>query len=132
MAGTVRIRRDAWALQAEHTADAWPPALLWYARAVARMQSRSITDPTSWRYQAAIHDYDPFGDPLGNEGEQLPPQAERDRFWSQCQHGSWYFLPWHRWYLHYYEQIVRSTIAELVAAGTFVGRKDIASSWALP
>ena len=67
-----RIRRDVWTLQTEHTTDAWPPMLLWYARAIARMQSRPVTDPRSWRYQAAIHDYDRPSDPLANDGEQLP------------------------------------------------------------
>jgi len=122
MASAVRIRRDVWTLQTEHTADAWPPTLLWYARAIARMQSRPLTDPRSWRYQAAIHDYDRPSDPLANDGEQLPSEADRGRFWSQCQHGSWYFLPWHRMYLFYFEEIVTEAIAELGGP----------ADWALP
>jgi tyrosinase len=27
--------------------------------------------------------------------------------WGQCQHGNWWFFPWHRAYLHYFERIVR-------------------------
>jgi hypothetical protein len=42
--------------------------------------------------------------------------------WNQCQHGSWYFLPWHRMYLYYFERIIR---AEVTNQG---GPED----WALP
>jgi tyrosinase len=116
----VRTRHDAWKL------SHWDPILLWYARAVREMQARPITDPTSWRYQAAIHDYVPGnvpgGDPFATPGEPLPSQADRTRFWRQCQHFSWFFLPWHRMYLFYFEQIVANTIVQL-------GGPD---GWALP
>ena len=42
--------------------------------------------------------------------------------WNECQHFSWFFLPWHRIYLHYFESVVRQTIADL-------GGPD---DWALP
>jgi tyrosinase len=122
MTSAVRIRRDVWKLQAEHTGDDWPPTLLWYARAVASLQSRPISNPTSWRYQAAIHDYDPSSDPLGNDGEPLPGPGDQERFWAQCQHGSWYFLPWHRMYLLFFEQIVADAIVQLNGP----------ADWALP
>ena len=116
----VRTRRDAWKL------SNWDPILLWYARAVAEMQTRPITDPTSWRYQAAIHDYvagpSPNGDPHATPGEQLPSTTERARFWRQCQHFSWFFLPWHRMYLFYFERIVANTIVTLGGP----------TGWALP
>src|SRR6266550_4423638 len=102
---SMRIRKDVWKL----TDD----TLVWYARAVATMQSRTITDPTSWRYQAAIHDYVSGADPLAVLGETLPSKTDMDTFWAQCQHGSWYFLPWHRGYLFYFEQIVRGIIQQL-------------------
>jgi tyrosinase len=115
MAG-LRTRRNVWKLAP------WDDTLVWYAKAVAAMQARPITDPTSWRYQAAIHGFDPTNPTLTNPGEALPSQAEQDQFWTQCQHSSWYFLPWHRIYLHYFEQIVASTIVQL-------GGPD---GWALP
>ncbi|MCI9870572.1 tyrosinase family protein [Arthrobacter humicola] len=65
-------------------------------------------DPTSWEYLSAVH---------GRSGPALPHTA-----WNQCQHGSWYFLPWHRMYLFYFEQIIR---AEVVNEGGPDG-------WALP
>jgi tyrosinase len=110
------IRRNIWNL---------PPgdqALLWYGRAIGAMRNRPITDPTSWRFQAAIHDYGRTSDPLATAGEKLPATRIQRRFWAQCQHGSWFFLPWHRMYLHFFEQIVA---AEVVKLG---GPQD----WALP
>ncbi|HEY4329895.1 MAG TPA: tyrosinase family protein [Phycisphaerae bacterium] len=98
------------------------PTITWYAKAVAVMQKRLVADPTSWRYQAAIHDYDAGSDPLASSGDKLPSRADQKKFWMQCQHGSWYFLPWHRMYLHYFEQII------LAALKTIGGPSD----WALP
>ena len=112
----VRVRQDVWRI------DEWDPILVWYARAVGEMQKRPIGDPTSWRYQAAIHEYSRQGDPLRQQGDQLPSTADQRRFWSQCQHASWFFLPWHRWYLYYFEQIVAATVEKLG------GPKE----WALP
>lgn len=94
----------------------------WYARAIGEMQSRPITDNTSWRWQAAVHGYRPGSDPLAKPGEAMPSSAEQRRYWRQCQHRTWYFLPWHRLYLHVFEEIVAATIA------TLGGPRD----WALP
>lgn len=108
-----RIRKSVWTL------PKWDPILLWYARAVGVMQQLPATDPASWRFQAAIHGYDSNltpGDP------PLPATTIQDRFWNQCQHGSWFFLPWHRMYLFYFERIVADAIA------TLGGPAD----WALP
>src|ERR1051326_3355587 len=107
MAGT-RVRQDVWKLT---RTDKWHPTLLWYAKAIAEMQTRPINDPTSWRYQAAIHDYIPGQDPLATPGDVLPSDA--DKFWAQCQHVSWFFLPWHRMYLFHFEQIIADTLVKL-------------------
>jgi tyrosinase len=114
----IRTRKDVWKL------DEWDPILLWYARAVADMQTRPLNDPTSWRYQAAIHDYDDdtSNDPLWSPGDTLPSVAERKRFWKQCQHFSWFFLPWHRMYLAFFEQIVMAAVERLGGP----------ADWALP
>lgn len=103
----VRVRSDVWGL------DEWDDTLLWYARAIADMQTRPIADPTSWRYQAAIHAYDRNRDPYAHPTDQLPNAGDRQRFWNQCQHSSWYFLPWHRMYLGYFERIVAATVEQL-------------------
>lgn len=103
-AGT-HVRRDVWTLEA---GGAWDATTLAYANAVAEMQRREEADPTSWTYQASVH------------GSYAPvPQGAT---WNECQHGSWFFLPWHRMYLYYFERIVRSVV---VAQG---GPVD----WALP
>ena len=109
-----RTRRDAWKLAI------WDDALLWYARAVKAMQARPTTDPRSWAYQAAIHD---FLDGSTPQTPPLPPQADRTTFWRQCQHFSWFFLPWHRMYLLHFERIVAKTIADDLQGP---------ANWALP
>ena len=113
----IRVRRDV------STLDEWDESLVWYAKAVARMRERPIADPTSWRYQAAIHDYIRDADPYAQPDDELPSGAEQEKFWRQCQHFSWFFLPWHRWYLKYFEEIAGATITELGGPG---------DTWALP
>ena len=118
MAG-VRTRQDVWKLE---QAQEWHPTILWYARAIAAMKQKPINDPTSWRYQAAIHDYFRDADPLAIPDETLPSPADRQRFWRQCQHFTWFFIPWHRMYLSFFEQIVAKTVESLGGP----------SDWALP
>ncbi len=64
-----------------------------YKNGVAVMQSRPITDPTSWAYQAAIHGT-----------YTMPVQAA----WNSCQHDTMHFLSWHRLYLCFFERILRA------------------------
>lgn len=103
--GNLYVRRDVWALSESET---WHPVLLAYAQAIRELQTRAVDDPTSWAYQAGIH------------GSPNPPPA--GAVWNQCQHGSWYFLPWHRLYVYYLERIVRAAV---VAQGGD-------PAWALP
>lgn len=107
------------------TGDGWTETLRWYAVTVREMQSRPITDPTSWWFLAAVHGthpqvWDEFG--FVDAGAPRPPQPVQQRLWNQCQHQSWYFLPWHRGYVVAFERVARAAI---VAAG---GPED----WALP
>lgn len=111
---SVRVRKDVWKL------SPWHQILEWYAKAITDMQARPVNDPTSWRYQAAIHDYIPANDPNATPGEHLP--SDQKRFWRKCQHHSWFFLPWHRMYLACFEQIVAATVLKLGGP----------SDWALP
>lgn len=114
----MRTRKDVWKLT--NLAD--DQTLFWYARGVAEMQSRPFADSTSWRYQSAVHGYNPGNDPFAQPTDQLPNQGERDKYWNQCQHATWFFLPWHRMYLLYFEQILVEIIKGLG------GPED----WALP
>ena len=118
MAG-VRTRQDVWKLE---QAQEWHPTIFWYAKAIAAMQLKPINDPTSWRYQAAIHDYLEGADPLATPTDVLPSPAEQQRFWGQCQHSTWFFIPWHRMYLAFFEQIVAKTVESLGGP----------TDWALP
>lgn len=105
------VRRDIWALEEE--AGGWHPVTEAYARAVGVMQRRDPDEPTSWSYQAAVHG--------------APPGVPRDQFVDQCQHNSWFFLPWHRMYLHFFERIVRAALMEVEEVS-----EDLRSTWALP
>jgi tyrosinase len=105
------VRRDIWALEEE--AGAWHPITEAYARAVSVMQARGAEQPTSWAYQAAVHG--------------APPGLPRDQFVDQCQHNTWFFLPWHRMYLYWFERIVRATLQEIEDVPD-----EVRSSWALP
>lgn len=117
--------------------------LYWYAKAVGVMKSKPINDPTSWWFYAAIHgqylvktqhsDPEPNGGnypnwtkinsiPASANLNDVPPQKEIDLFWDQCQHGSWFFPPWHRGYLVALENLLRDIIVSLNGP----------ADWALP
>ena len=64
-------------------------------RGVAAMQARPVNDPRSWRYWANVH---------GTTAAQNPAGT-----WRQCQHGSFFFLPWHRMFLFYFEKVLRAS-----------------------
>jgi Common central domain of tyrosinase/Polyphenol oxidase middle domain len=104
----VYVRRNVWGLESRAPQPPWDSYTVGYASAIAAMRNRPATDPTSWTYQAAMH------------GSYTTPPAGAT--WNQCQHGTWYFLPWHRMYLYWFERIVRKAA---IAAGA---PKD----WALP
>ncbi|MER7708117.1 tyrosinase family protein [Kitasatospora sp. NPDC097605] len=105
------VRRDASKM------TEWDPVLYWYARAVGRMQQRALPDPTGWVFQGCIHG--------------VPPTiTETNEAFSQCPHGGWFFLPWHRGYLWYFERIVRATIKQIAAEENIT--PDPSATWALP
>lgn len=83
------------------TLDPNGPEIASLRRGVAAMQQLSLDDPSDprgWRFQANIH-----GAPL-EEGSNPA--------WRQCQHGSFFFLPWHRMYLYWFERILRWAAAD--------------------
>lgn len=117
----VFVRKSVWAASGDFS----NPILYWYAKGVGVLKQRAINDPTSWRFLAAIHGIDPGlwkQYSYLTDGEQLPQQSVQNTYWNQCQHQSWFFLPWHRGYLASFEAIVRDAI---IKAG---GPAD----WALP
>jgi tyrosinase len=119
----VRVRKDIWDLGDE--AKPWrDPAILAYAKAVSAMQKVDATSPrngASWINQSAIH--------------ERRSTSVTGRLENQCQHASWFFLPWHRMYLYRFEQIIRSHMPAATAATwalPFWNYTDVASKRALP
>jgi len=113
------------------------PDLLWYAKAVGEMQSRKLDDPSSWWFFAAIHGQyvtpeslrDRYAFPWTDipappqvPTTPLPAKKVYDVYWNQCQHQSWFFLPWHRGYLLALEAQIRAIVIKLGGPST----------WALP
>lgn len=107
----LRIRRDVWTLSDQNP---WHPVILNYANAVAKLRTLDTGDfanPMSWRHLAEIH------------GSSIPRnQWPVGALWNACEHGSWYFLPWHRVYLFHFEKIVRDAVKKLGGP----------ADWALP
>ena len=106
-----RTRQNVWDL-----GEDWADPILWYARGVAAMKARAIAEPTSWRFFGAMHGFDAgVWQQLGYLGadDAAPTTALMRQFWAQCQHGSWYFLPWHRGYLLALEANVRAEVERL-------------------
>lgn len=69
-------------------------------RGVAAMKGLAKSDPRSWGFQANIHGFVPGTEPQVYQG------------WGTCQHGNWWFLPWHRAYLLYFEKILRDACGD--------------------
>ncbi|MGV0812643.1 LysM peptidoglycan-binding domain-containing protein [Mycolicibacterium boenickei] len=110
-ASATYVRQSIWALD---QIDPWHPTIYAYARGVQVLIDRADVDqldPIGWQYQSDIH------------GTTVDP----DNFRNQCQHFCWFFLPWHRMYLQWFERIVRSAIADLDDIDD-----QTKSTWALP
>tara|TARA_R110001583_G_scaffold184213_3_gene343369 strand:+ start:6383 stop:7927 length:1545 start_codon:yes stop_codon:yes gene_type:complete len=117
----VYVRKSVWANGGGFS----DPILFWYAKGVGALKQKPLSDKTSWRFMAAVHGIDKalwqqYG--YYTPGESLPSQAEQDLFWNQCQHQTWYFIPWHRGYVWSIEGLVRE---EIIKQG---GPAD----WAMP
>jgi hypothetical protein len=57
--------------------------LFWYEKAVAELQTRPVPDPTSWRYLAAVHGYDPASDP-NPTGVPFRSNGLQQPFWNHA------------------------------------------------
>jgi len=111
-------RKNVWELGGD-----WADPILWYARGVAAMKARALAEPTAWGFYGAIHGLDPqLWHQLGYLSGPVPSSPATERFWLQCQHGSWYFLPWHRGYLLAFEANIRAAVVKLGGP----------ADWALP
>src|SRR3954454_24325875 len=70
------------------------PAIKSYIAGIKAMQALPSTDGRNWIYWASIH---------GNANIPSPAPTA----WATCQHGSYFFLSWHRMYLYWLERILR-------------------------
>ncbi len=100
-----RTRMDVWTRTRDE--GDWPTVLRDYELAVGRMRDLDPPgskpgNPIGWRFQAAIH----------GRRNQFGNADTSNEFWSNCQHGSWYFLPWHRMYLAAFELIVQHVLED--------------------
>ena len=87
-----------------------------YANAMQTMLTRTETDPTSWLWQWYIH-FVNGATTKANEitrifGTNVTPQSTlANEIWNTCQSHSGqntnYFLPWHRMFVLFFEQIIR-------------------------
>lgn len=82
---TTRVRRNWGKLDPSKPGD--KKVLDQYAQAVGILRKRSEDDPRGWQVQAGLHSY-------------------------RCQHGNWWFLPWHRMYLYYFELILQDALGD--------------------
>ena len=107
----VYVRKNIYSLPATD------PIVIDYQKGVAAMKTRPFTDPTSWDYQANMHGT--------NEAKLLP-------LWATCQHGSYYFLSWHRMYLYFFERIVRKACGDPNFALPYWNYSDVPVQASLP
>jgi hypothetical protein len=88
---TTRIRRPISSLQRSDPHGIIPT----FKRAIAQMKNLPASDPRNYQNQVAIHGISP-----GNTQSGQSP-------WTECEHWNWLFLPWHRLYITYFEEICR-------------------------
>lgn len=102
----------------------WNKTLLNYALAMRELDGLPISDRNSWRFLGAMHGFSQQGwinAGVIEAGDPIPDDLLGETYGNQCQHGSWYFLPWHRGYLAAFEAIVAAKVKELTG-----------DDWALP
>ena len=61
--------------------------------AMKKLDTQDATNPLGWRHQANMH------------GAMMADGNMKG--WKWCMHGNWWFLPWHRGYVYFFEKIVR-------------------------
>ena len=74
-----------------NTLNASSPDIVAYKAGINAMKALPTSSPLNWNNWANIH-----GAPSGT-----------GPLWNTCQHGHWWFLPWHRLYLLFFERIIR-------------------------
>ncbi len=80
---SIRIRRNVVSSAAQSDVDSLRKGV----DAMKKLIATNPSDPRGWILQAFIH---------GNCNE-----------FTDCQHGNWFFPPWHRSYIYYFEQLIQ-------------------------
>ncbi|HEX8691637.1 MAG TPA: tyrosinase family protein [Longimicrobium sp.] len=115
-ANGIHLRQNIYCLT-EYSSD-----LIAYRKGVKVMMSRPANDPTSWLAQRAIH---------------WTTAPIIGMIYNQCQHGTLFFLSWHRMYLYWFERIVRAaagvpSFALPYWGYTPTGQRDLPAPFRLP
>jgi hypothetical protein len=83
-----RVRRNFGRLDRSRAEDRRIIEQLTEGVRLLRERSRqNNNDPRGWSVQAGLHT-------------------------RRCQHGNWWFLPWHRAYLHYFERLIQDAVSD--------------------
>ncbi|HET7437355.1 MAG TPA: tyrosinase family protein [Thermoanaerobaculia bacterium] len=77
------------------------PDIVAYKKGIKAMIGLASTNPLNWNYWANTHGI----------GPTPPALSGTHPTWNTCQHGGWWFLPWHRMYLAYFERTIRKLSA---------------------
>lgn len=64
---------------------------------INRMRALPASNCLNWNNWGNVHGI----------GPAPPPAAPASAQWNTCQHGHWWFLPWHRMYLLFFERTIR-------------------------
>lgn len=104
----------------------WDPILINFAKAMQALDALPVSDRNSWRFLGAIHGCSPNGwqqNGIVDSASDVPAELSDPAgpYGRQCQHASWFFLPWHRGYLAAFERIIQGKVDELTG-----------EDWALP
>lgn len=102
----------------------WNKTLLNYALAMQALDDLPLSNRNSWKFLGAIHGFSKdlwVGEELMDQSDPVPTDLTDNTYGNQCQHGSWFFLPWHRGYLFTFEAIIAAKVKELTG-----------DDWALP
>ncbi|KAL6001565.1 hypothetical protein ACLOJK_007303 [Asimina triloba] len=96
-----RVRMPAHKMTAEQLSK--------FKQAIRKMKELPETDPRNFFQQAQVHCayYNEAYDQVGYD-----QNTDREKNIALQVHFSWIFLPWHRWYLYFYEKILGSLIGD--------------------
>lgn len=78
-------------------------------KGIQAMINLPSSNPLNWNNFANIHGI----------GPTPPPTSPASPLWSTCQHGSWWFLPWHRMYLFFFERAIQKLSGDMTFALPF-------------